>query len=178
MRREERLLVPEPKSPLSMRAVRMPRIAASRAIPAPALPAAELGGRVTAVDADSGRLRAARKVAQHRRLSVDWVEADLEHYPIPRLAFDVVLIFNYLDRRRMRDFAEAVTLGGHFIMETFLESQRQLGWGPKSGDHLLRPSELPTLLSPLEVVIAREALDFFDSRPMSVASALAQRIRE
>ena len=97
-----------------------------------AIAAAELGGRVTAVDADAGRLRAARKVAQHRRLSVDWVEADLEHYPVPRLAFDVVLIFNYLDRRRMRDFAEAVTLGGHFIMETFLESQRQLGWGPKS----------------------------------------------
>jgi hypothetical protein len=117
-------------------------------------------------------------VAQHRRLSVDWVEADLERYPVPQRAFDVVMIFNYLDRRRMRDFAEAVTLGGHFIMETFLESQRQLGWGPKSADHLLRPGELPTLFSPLEIVIAREALDFYDGRPMAVASVLAQRIRE
>jgi 2-polyprenyl-3-methyl-5-hydroxy-6-metoxy-1,4-benzoquinol methylase len=140
--------------------------------------AAELGAQVTGVDGDAARLRAARKVAQYRRLSVDWVEADLEHYVVPPRAFDLVMVFNYLDRPRMRDFAEAVCGGGHFIMETFLESQRELAWGPKSPDHLLRPGELPTLFTTLEVVIAREALDFFDARPMAVASVLAQRTAE
>jgi 2-polyprenyl-3-methyl-5-hydroxy-6-metoxy-1,4-benzoquinol methylase len=141
-----------------------------------AIAAAERGARVTAVDSDAGRLRAAKRAAQHRRLSIDWVEADLEHYPIPECSFDLVMIFNYLDRRRMPLFAQAVRPGGHLMLETFLESQRQLGWGPKSDEHLLRAGELPALLLPLEVVLAREALDFSDGRPMAVASALAQRV--
>jgi 2-polyprenyl-3-methyl-5-hydroxy-6-metoxy-1,4-benzoquinol methylase len=143
-----------------------------------AIAAAELGARVTAVDADGSRLRTGRKAAQHRRLSVEWVEADLAHYPIAECAYDVVMVFNYLDRHRMADFARAVRPGGYLILETFLESQRQLGWGPKSDDHLLRAGELPTLLAPLEVVVSREALDFFEGRPMAVASVLAQRVEQ
>ena len=141
-----------------------------------AIAAAELGAQVTGVDADAARLRAARRAAQHRRLSIDWVEADLEHYVIPECSFDLVMIFNYLDRRRMPQVARALRPGGHLMVETFLESQRQLGWGPKADDHLLRSGELPALVAPLEVVFAREALDFSDGRPMAVASALAQRL--
>jgi 2-polyprenyl-3-methyl-5-hydroxy-6-metoxy-1,4-benzoquinol methylase len=141
-----------------------------------AIAAAELGARVTAVDDDASKLRSARKAAQHRRLSIEWVEADLNHYPIAECSFDLVMIFNYLDRHRMNDFTGAVRPGGFLILETFLESQRQLGWGPKSDDHLLRAGELPTLLAPLEVVTSREALDFSDGRPMAVASALGERM--
>ena len=143
-----------------------------------AIAAAELGALVTAVDEDASRLRAGRRAAQHRRLSVEWVEADLTRYPIAECSFDLVLIFNYLDRRRMHDFASAVRPGGHLMLETFLESQRQLGWGPKSDEHLLRAGELPTLLAPLEVVVSREALDFADGRPMAVASVLAERVNQ
>ena len=143
-----------------------------------AIAAAELGAHVTAVDVDAGRLQSGRRAAEHRHLSVEWVQADLEHYQVPERAFDLVLIFNYLDRRRMSQFAQAVRPGGYLMMETFLERQRQLGWGPTSSDHLLKPGELPTLLAPLEVILAREALDFFDGRPMAVASALAQRLGE
>ena len=142
-----------------------------------AIAAAELGGRVTGVDTDVAKLRTARRAAQHRRLSVEWIEADLEHFAIPECAFDLVMVFNYLDRRRMADFTRAVQPGGYFLSETFLESQRQLGWGPKSEEHLLKPYELPALLAPLEVVVYREALDFFDGRPMAVGSVLAQRLK-
>jgi hypothetical protein len=76
----------------------------------------------------------------------------------------------------MADFAAAVQPGGYLLSETFLESQRQLGWGPKSEEHLLKPGEMPRLLAPLEVVVYREALDFFDGRPMAVGSVLAQRV--
>ena len=143
-----------------------------------AIAAAELGARVTAVDEDASRLKTGRRAAQHRRLSVEWIEADLGHYSIAECSFDLVMIFNYLDRRRMNDFTRAVRPGGFFMLETFLQSQRQLGWGPKSDDHLLRAGELPTLLVPLEVVVSREALDFSDGRPMAVASALAERVTQ
>lgn len=141
-----------------------------------AIAAAELGAQVTAVDADAGRLRNARRAAQHRRLQVEWIEADLTRYQLEECAYDLVMVFNYLDRARMPSFARAVRPGGYFILETFLESQRQFGWGPQSDEHLLRRGELPRLLEPLEVVLSREALDFSDGRPMAVASVLAQRV--
>ena len=143
-----------------------------------ALAAAELGAVVTAVDADAAKLKSGRRAAEQRNVSVEWVQADLERYPLPENGYDLVMVFNYLDRHRMSEILRAVRPGGHLLAETFLESQRELGWGPKSDDHLLRSGELTTLVRPLEVVQAREALDFHAGRPIAVASVLAQRVVE
>lgn len=143
-----------------------------------ALAAAELGAAVTAVDADAGKLKTGRRAADQRKVSVDWVQADLERYPLPESGYDLVMVFNYLDRHRMSEMLRAVRPGGHLLAETFLDSQRDLGWGPKSDEHLLRSGELASLVRPLEVVQAREALDFHGGRPVSVASILAQRVVE
>jgi len=135
--------------------------------------AASLGAAVTAVDADPDRLAAAQRAA--RGLPIEWVCADLETFPFPARAFDVVMVFNYLDRFRMPELREAVKAGGYLLCETFLEAQRQHGWGPTSDDHLLKPGELLQLVEPFEVILAREALDFLGGRPMAVASVVARR---
>lgn len=57
----------------------------------------------------------------------------------------------------------------------FLEAQRQFGWGPTSEDHLLKPGELVQLANPLEIVLAREVLEFASGRPRALASVLARR---
>ena len=44
-----------------------------------------------------------------------------------------------------------VAPGGRLMMETFLEAQREAGWGPTSERHLLRPGELARLVAPLTV---------------------------
>lgn len=128
---------------------------------------------MVAVDADSERIEAGRRRA--RDLSIEWVTTDLTTYPLPPDAFDVVMIFNYLDRRRMSEFRAAVRRGGFLLCETFLRAQRDYGWGPTSDDHLLGPGELLSLAEPFEVVLAREALEFIGGRPMAVASILARR---
>jgi SAM-dependent methyltransferase len=138
-----------------------------------ALPAASLGAAVTAVDADAERLAAGRRAA--RSLPIEWVCADLRTYPFPPRGFDLVMVFNYLDRSRMPELREAVRPGGYLLCETFLEGQRAHGWGPTSDDHLLKPGELLRLVEPFEVILAREALDFVGGRPMAVASVLALR---
>lgn len=135
--------------------------------------AAQRGAHVLAVDADPERIEAARRRA--RDLPIEWVVTDLTTYPLPCDAFDVVMIFNYLDRRRMPDFRAAVRRGGFLLCETFLRSQRDFGWGPTSEEHLLDPGELVSLMEPFEIVLAREALEFIGGRPMAVASVLAQR---
>ena len=138
-----------------------------------ALAAASLGAAVTAVDADAERIAAGRRTA--RSLPIEWVCADLGTYPFPPGAYDLVMVFNYLDRSRMPELRETVKPGGYLLCETFLEAQREHGWGPTSDDHLLKPGELLRLVEPFEIILAREALDFVGGRPMAVASVLALR---
>jgi SAM-dependent methyltransferase len=140
------------------------------------LPAAMLGAAVVAVDRDETRLATARELAAERGLSVDWRVVDLEG-PWPELGnFDAVLVFNYLDRARMPEVVDRVAAGGLLMMESFLTGQRELGWGPTSEDHLLRPGELAGLVAPLRILHGREVLEPIDAeRWRAVASVVAQR---
>jgi SAM-dependent methyltransferase len=138
------------------------------------LAAAALGARVTAVDQDEERLASARELAEGRGLEVDWRVADLDG-PWPELGgFEGVLVFNYLDRARMPELTAQIAPGGFLMMETYLTAQRELGWGPTSDDHLLRPGELAGLVAPLTIVHGREVLEAIDAeRWRAVASVLA-----
>jgi 2-polyprenyl-3-methyl-5-hydroxy-6-metoxy-1,4-benzoquinol methylase len=138
------------------------------------LAAAARGGRVTAVDRDEARLAAARERAEARGLTIGWMAADLEE-PWPELGgFDAVLVFNYLDRAKMPQMIELVEPGGFLMMETFLSTQRELGWGPTSDDHLLRHGELARLVAPLTILHGREVVEAVDAeRWRAVASVLA-----
>ncbi len=141
------------------------------------LAAAARGAKVTAVDRDSAKLESGRKAALLREVSVDWVQADLEGPWRDFGVFEAVLVFNYLDRARMPQMIEAIAPGGVLVMETFLELQRELGWGPESSDHLLRPGELSSLVNPLEAVHGREAVEPVGAdRWRAVASIVAQRL--
>jgi 2-polyprenyl-3-methyl-5-hydroxy-6-metoxy-1,4-benzoquinol methylase len=140
------------------------------------LPAARLGGRVVAIDRDPQQLAAGRERALEEGLSIDWQELDLEG-PWPELGtFDAVLVFNYLDRASMPRILRLVAPGGLLMMETFLEAQREAGWGPTSDEHLLRSGELARLVGPLKVVHGREALEPVDSgRWRAIASIVAEK---
>jgi 2-polyprenyl-3-methyl-5-hydroxy-6-metoxy-1,4-benzoquinol methylase len=143
-----------------------------------AIAAAKLGASVVAVDRDPTLLKEGRAEAERRGLKIQWVEADLEQ-PWPDLGrFDAVLVFNYLDRARMPRIVDAVAPGGFLMMETFLEIQRQLGWGPQSQAHLLEFGEIAKLIAPLSVVHGREAFEPADNAQWAaVASVLAKRAK-
>jgi SAM-dependent methyltransferase len=138
--------------------------------------AARLGADVLSVDRDESRLAAARELAETLELTVDWRVVDLEG-PWPELGrFDAVLVFNYLDRERMPEIRDLVAPNGLLMMESFLTGQRELGWGPASEDHLLRPGELARLVEPLRILHGREALEPIDAeRWRAVASVVAVR---
>jgi 2-polyprenyl-3-methyl-5-hydroxy-6-metoxy-1,4-benzoquinol methylase len=139
------------------------------------LAAAARGARVTAVDRDEVRLAAARERAEAQGLSVEWIAADLEEEPWPDLgSFDAILVFNYLDRANMPRIIGLIEPGGLLMMETYLAAQRELGWGPTSDEHLLRPGELARLAAPLTIVHGREVIEAVDAeRWRAVASVRA-----
>jgi len=140
------------------------------------LAAAILGAEVVGIDRDETHLATARELAAAHQLTVDWRVVDLEG-PWPDLGdFDAVLVFNYLDRARMPAIRELVAPGGLLMMESYLTRQRELGWGPTSDDHLLRPGELARLAAPLRVLHGREVLEPVDAeRWRAVASVVAGR---
>jgi 2-polyprenyl-3-methyl-5-hydroxy-6-metoxy-1,4-benzoquinol methylase len=137
--------------------------------------AAERGASVLGVDRDGAKLAVARERAGARGLSIDWRELDLEK-DWPELgSFDAVLVFNYLDRATMPLTLQLVARGGLLIMETFLDAQRESGWGPTSDAHLLRHGELARLVHPFRILCGREALETLDSgRWRAVASIVAR----
>jgi len=140
-----------------------------------AIAAARRGATVVAVDADADRLRDGEAAARKAGVSVEWVQVDLSRDPIPDGPYDFVMQFNFLDRRRLPEFLSAVKPGGYFAADTFLEQQRELGWGPTSDEHLLKRGELWSLVGSFEIILAREALEVLDGRTRAVASVLAQR---
>jgi 2-polyprenyl-3-methyl-5-hydroxy-6-metoxy-1,4-benzoquinol methylase len=142
-----------------------------------ALKAAQWGATVTAVDADESKLETGRDAAGRLGVSVDFQLVDLTG-PWPEFgSFDVVLVFNYLDRARMDDVRGLVAPGGVLVMETYLEWQRALGWGPGKSEHLLAPGELARLVAPLETLHGREVFEPVESNKVrAVASIVAQNI--
>ena len=143
------------------------------------LAAAALGACVTGVDKDPAKLAVAQESAAGARLSIDWLEVDLEG-PWPELgSFDAVLVFNYLDRANMPRIIDLVAPGGTLMMETFLEAQREAGWGPTSERHLLRVGELARLVAPLTILHGREVYETVDpERWRAVASVVAGRSKK
>ena len=143
-----------------------------------ALLAAEAGAEVVAVDSDRDRIKALTKEAGKRNLSIQTVEADLTIWGFDRDAFDVVMVFEYLDRARVADMLRAVRPGGYFLAETFLDSQRQQGWGPTQDAYLLKAGELAAIVQSFETILGREVIEMIDGRPAAIASVLAQRPAE
>lgn len=140
-----------------------------------AVAAAKRGAKVVAVDNDATRLEQAERAADKAKVTIQFVRADLSQVPVPDGPYGIVLQFDYLDRQRLPDFLDAIEPGGYFLAETFLEQQRELGWGPTSDEHLLKTGELWTLLGNFEIVLAREVLEILDGRTKAVASVLARR---
>jgi 2-polyprenyl-3-methyl-5-hydroxy-6-metoxy-1,4-benzoquinol methylase len=141
-----------------------------------ALAAARRGAAVIGVDWDTDKLQVARERAELEQLPVEWKEVDLEGEWPALGSFDAVLVFNYLDRARMPRILQLVAPGGVLLMETFLAEQRELGWGPTADAHLLRTGELARLVTPLQVVCGREAIETVEAgRWRAVASVVARK---
>ena len=135
-----------------------------------------LGADVTAVDRDPAMLAMGREAARSLGLTVSWMEWDLDQ-DLPLGTFDVLLLFNYLDRLRLPRLLELLRPGGLLLMETFLAEQRDFEWGPTKDAHLLQRGELSQLVTPaLTVVHAREVLEPVGGvRWSAIASVVAKK---
>lgn len=140
-----------------------------------AISLADNGWTVAAVDVSSVGLARAASAAGHRSVLVDWIAADLDNFEFPFQAYDVITMFNYLDRGRLPgQIVRTLRPGGMLVAETF--SVEQLGRPDnhiKNPDHVLGRGELLTMFAGLRVRCYRDVM----LPDRSVASLIAEKPR-
>lgn len=100
---------------------------------------AEIGYRVDAIDISFEALHRARAEMLRRGLTgVQFIAADLDHFPLPRYDYDLVVVFRFLDRRLFPAIRERVRPGGLVIYQTL--NVRREGM---CAEHTLQLGELP-----------------------------------
>ncbi|MDZ4688824.1 MAG: class I SAM-dependent methyltransferase [Planctomycetaceae bacterium] len=112
---------------------------------------AERGWQVTAVDVSPVGLTKARELADHRSVTVEWLEADLDEFCPEAAAFDLIAVFRFLDRRHLpQRLTNALKPQGRLVYSTFCAMQ-----SVAAGDHVRNPAfvlqsgELPALFPQL-----------------------------
>jgi len=131
---------------------------------------ADAGFATFGVDLSVDRMLTAKARAGARGLRVMPWAADLDHYPLPRHYFDVLLCTRFLLRRRWHDLRDVVRPGGFVLYETFTTVQRAHVKGPTSPEHLLDPGELHGAFSSWDVIFHEEI-----AAPSALARIVARR---
>ncbi len=123
-----------------------------------ALFAAQHGYVVDAVDISIEGLKQLRHVSEKLGLPINPIQADLDHFPLPILTYDLVMVFYFLDRRLFGPIKEALRPGGLLIYETFNAYYLRVMPGIER-DKLLVPAELCRAFGEWEILDYRELTD-------------------
>jgi SAM-dependent methyltransferase len=108
---------------------------------------------VDAIDISWEAVAQARAEMQRRGLrGVNFIQADLDHFPLPHYAYDLVIVFRFLDRALFPAIRSRVRPGGLVIYQT-LNVRRQPS---VSADHMLQLGELPGYFPGWQVIEAGE----------------------
>ena len=93
---------------------------------------------------------------QRRAISgVNFVQADLDDYPLPRRAYDLVYVYRFLDRGLFPAIRDRVRPGGLVIYET-LNIRRRERHPSASAAHTLELGELPGLFPGWQILAASD----------------------
>lgn len=139
---------------------------------------AESGYAVDAVDVSGAALSIARDRAAERSLegAVDWIQADLDTYPIPSDSYDVVSVSFYHALDLLPDLKESLTDGGVLVYEHHLRSP-DADRGPDDDRHRFRSNDLLRACLDLTVLHYEESTRKSDGRTSAVATLVARNSR-
>ncbi len=81
--------------------------------------AASMGYEVLGIDISEAGIQKAQALARGKKLSIDTLVTDLDDFEFTQNGFDLVLCFNFLDRRLFPGICETLKPGGLVFYETF-----------------------------------------------------------
>jgi tellurite methyltransferase len=123
-----------------------------------ALYLAERGWLATLMDVSEVALQRARRLAEERELHIFTEQVDLSQVQLPVSAYDLIVVFFYLERSLLPQIAAALRPGGFLIYKTYTRDQVKLGGGPSHPMHLLEPDELLNAFAGLQILHYRETI--------------------
>ena len=112
------------------------------------------GWTVDAVDISPLGLATAEKLSQNAAARVNWIPADVDEFNPQVDAYDLVIVFRFLDRGRLPGIVQqALRPGGRLIYETFTTAHiSRPDSHMKNPAFALQPNELQSLFPQFEVV--------------------------
>ncbi len=136
------------------------------------------GWQVDAVDVSATGLARAQELATRFGARVNWITADLDVFVPEPAAYDLALVFRFLDRRRLPGIIQtALQPGARLVYETFTTAHLARPDGHmKNPAFALATGELPRLFPQFDVVSYAECslADRNVARLVAVRSALPE----
>ncbi|MDZ7268035.1 MAG: methyltransferase domain-containing protein [candidate division KSB1 bacterium] len=138
---------------------------------------AQLGFTVEAVDLSDVALAWLAEQARQRGARILPVVMNLAEAALPSARYQVIINFNYLERRLHHQIKQALQPGGLLLFETMTTDQLALAGGKFNPEFLLQPNELLHAFSDLRILHYREAVirGCADCREKAVASLVARK---
>ena len=129
--------------------------------------AAEKGYQTLAVDISATGIEKAHALANEKGVTIETCVVDLDNWEIKQNAFDLILCFNFLDRRIFPAITNALKPGGLIFYETFTVDY--LKYSSFKREWVLEHNELLDAFSRLRIVGYREV----DTNDKAFASLIA-----
>lgn len=119
---------------------------------------AQQGWQVDAVDVSPLALDRAAQLAKANNVHIRWIASDLDEFVPEAGAYELAIVFRFLDRVRIPAILErAVRQGGRLMYETFTLSHVQRPESHmKNPAFALNPGELPALFPDFQSLAYRE----------------------
>jgi tellurite methyltransferase len=137
---------------------------------------AQAGWKVDAVDISPVGLRKARKLAKEAGVKINFIQADLDSYPIVKGKYDMISVFYFWDRRLIPRVKRGLKKGGRILFETYTLETLFLGLeGPREAKYLLKANELLELFRDFRVLFYREGIFREGGRRKAIASLIAEK---
>ncbi|MBP1716880.1 MAG: hypothetical protein H6Q43_318 [Deltaproteobacteria bacterium] len=137
---------------------------------------AQAGWKMDAVDISPVGLRKARKLAKEAGVKINFLQADLDSYPIARGKYDLIMVLYFWNRRLLPQIKRGLKNGGRILFETYtLETLLRGLQGPREAKYLLKANELLDLFRDFRVLFYREGIFREGGRRKAIASLIAEK---
>lgn len=117
---------------------------------------AERGYAVDAIDLSEEGLAIAQQKADGRGVEVNWIQADLDTFAIPRDTYAVICVIGYYDMDLLETLPKALVRGGILIYEHHLGPAAIADRGPQTDEFRARSNEVLRASLELTVLEYRE----------------------
>jgi len=131
--------------------------------------AAEKGYQTLAVDISTTGLEKAHALAEEKGVTIETNSVDIDNWEIKKNSFDLILCFNFLDRRIFSAIKRGLKPGGLIFYETFTVDY--LKYSNFKREWVLEYNELLNAFSELRILGYREV----DANDKSFASLIARK---